>query len=371
LPAPSIPAFGTDAAGLPAFSGFPTQAFPLPSPLAFAPGSFFPSQPATDAGAAQGLSGLDRLSAVGVPLMLGDMAPVLGRAYLAPAAGGGNVLRLPWVRGYKMADNQSPRPMDRVYAAFNFFDDMNTRNLTGAGIHDVKIFREYFGIEKTFFEGNASVNLRLPVNSITAQGVSPRGSTAVGDLSILMKFALWQDRSTGDLISAGMGIGTPTGPAAFAGASYARAPNPAFVQPFLGFIKTFGNFYTQGFTAVDVPFDVNVVTIYYNDLGMGYFFRASDPEQFLTGFAPSMEVHVNTPLNHRHASAADPAGTFDIVNLTFGLTAVTRQRAMISVAFVEPVTGPRPFSGELAVLLNWFYGRSRPAPIPPPFRAGG
>jgi hypothetical protein len=307
--------------------------------------------------------------------MLGDMAPMLGRARLGTTAAGANAVRLPWVRGYKMADNQSPRPLDRVYVAFNFFNDLNVGNPASAGLRDVRIYREYFGIEKTFFDGNASVNLRLPVNSITARGTRPGlggGSTAVGDLSILTKFALWQDRSSGDLVSAGMGIGTPTGPSSFAGARYTRAANPAFVQPFVGFIKTFGSFYTQGFTAIDVPFDRNVVTVYYNDLGMGYYFPARDPTRLITAVAPSMEVHVNTPLNHRGGfNSNDPNATVDIVNLTFGLTAVARQRTMVSVGLVEPVTGPRPFSGELVVLVNFFFGRTRRAPAQPPFLGGG
>jgi hypothetical protein len=60
-----------------------------------------------------------------------------------------------------------------------------------------------------------------------------------------------------------------------------------------------------------------------------------------------------------------------MVNFTFGLTAVARQRTMVSVGFVEPVTGPRPFSGELVILLNYFFGRARRAPAQPPFLAGG
>ena len=306
VPAPPAPFTGGEVPGPETVPGFSAQPFTFPSPLALAPAPFFPPAPAADAEAAgPGLTSLERLSVVGIPQMLGDVSPVFGRAHLVASPSGGNALRLPWVRGYKMADNQSPRPLDRVYVVFNLFDDINTRNLAGAGLHDVRIYRDYFGIEKTFLDGNASVTLRLPVNSITAQGVPPgvgSGRTAVGDLSILSKFALWQNRNTGDILSAGLGIGTPTGPSSFAGASYAKAANPAFFQPYLGFIKTFGNFYTQGFTAVDVPFDSNVVTIYYNDLGMGYLFRATDPDQFITGFAPSMEVHVNTPLNHRNVA---------------------------------------------------------------------
>jgi hypothetical protein len=306
--------------------------------------------------------------------MLGDMAPIFGRAKAGTTAAATNVVRLPWVRGYKMADNQSPRPLDRVYAAFNFFDDLNVGNPPSAGLRDVRIYREYFGIEKTFFDGNASVNLRLPVNSISARGTLPGlggSSTAAGDLSILTKFALWQDRASGDILSSGVGIVTPTGPSAFAGASFARAPNPAYIQPFVGFIKTFGGFYTQGFTAINVPFDARVATIYYNDLGMGYYFRAPDPDRLISAVAPSMEVHVNTPLNHRGGfNSSVPGATVDIVDLTFGITAVTHQRTMISVGLVEPVTGPRPFSGELIVLVNFFFGRARRAPAQPPFLGG-
>ena len=85
-----------------------------------------------------------------------------------------------------------------------------------------------------------------------------------------------------------------------------------------------------------------------------------------------MEVHVNTPLNHRGGfNSNDPSATVDIVNLTFGVTAVTRQRTMISLGLVEPVTGPRPFSAEVVFLVNFFFGRSRPAPAQPPFLGGG
>lgn len=375
-PAAAQPAPGPGGSAPSAFApGFaPAPMFYSPLGLSAAP--WFPSAPPADQEpAGPGLTSLDRFSLVGIPQMLGDLAPISGQARLGTTAAGANVVRLPWVRGYKMADNQSPRPLDRVYVAFNFFDDLNVGNPSFAGLRDVRIYREYFGIEKTFFDGNASINLRLPVNSISARGTLPGlggSSTAVGDLSILAKFALWQDRTSGDIVSAGMGIGTPTGPSAFAGASYARAPNPPFVQPFVGFIKTFGYFYTQGFTAIDVPFDSNVVTMYYNDLAMGYYFRAPDPDWLITAVAPSMEVHVNTPLNHRGGfSSNDPSATVDSVNLTFGLTAVTQQRTMISVGLVEPVTGPRPFSGELVVLVNFFFGRTRRAPAQPPFLGGG
>ena len=82
--------------------------------------------------------------------------------------------------------------------------------------------------------------------------------------------------------------------------------------------------------------------------------RAEHPEErFLTAVVPTFETHVNTPLTHRDPfNIRDVAGTPDVVDLTFGATFIAWQRSMLSVAYVNPVTGPRPFSGELLVQLN-------------------
>ena len=72
-----------------------------------------------------GLTNLSSFAGGGVPLMLGDLAPMFGTPRLSALGPSPSVIRVPWVRGYKMADNQSPRPQDRVFVAFNFFDDLN------------------------------------------------------------------------------------------------------------------------------------------------------------------------------------------------------------------------------------------------------
>src|SRR4051794_31801019 len=71
------------------------------------------------------LTSLERFPLVGIPQMLGDQSPIFGPAQTAPAPSGGNTVRLPWVRGYKMADNQSPWPIDRVFVASYYYDDLN------------------------------------------------------------------------------------------------------------------------------------------------------------------------------------------------------------------------------------------------------
>ena len=305
--------------------------------------------------------------------MLGDMAPIFGPPQVRAMPTGSNVLRLPWVRGYKMADNQSPRPLDRVFVAFNFYDDLNVGSdgSPRVPLGDVRVWREFFGLEKTFLEQQASIGLRLPLNTISAEGRGPGvggTSTALGDLTVFLKYAPWLDPISGDVFSAGLAVTAPTSPRAFAGADFTRARNPTYLQPFIGYIKTWGDWYIQGFSGINVPSDSRVVTMYYNDFGLGYYlYRSPKPRAMVSALVPSIEVHVNTPLNHRGGFSAvrDPGATFDVVNLTFGLNTILRQRTVLSVGFVEPLTGPRPFDFEVVVLLNVYYNGRRPGrPVP-------
>jgi hypothetical protein len=308
--------------------------------------------------------------------MLGDMAPPFGRLQALAAGVGANAVRLPWVRGYKMADNQTPWPVNRAFVAFNFYDDINIGSAAGATLRQIRVYREFFGVEQTFLEDrNASIGLRLPLNSISAKSTVPGmggSSTAVGDLTVYGKYAFCYDRERGDVNMAGLAITPPTGPKEFAGASYTRARNPLYFQPFVGYVRSFDRFFLQGFTGINVPTDRHVVTILYNDIGFGYYLlRSADPHRLISAIVPTMEVHVNTPLNHRGTFSAvrDPGATFDVVDLTFGLGIWFRSRTLVSVGFAEPVTGPRPFAGEFVLLLNYFYGRT-PQRIPPPSIGG-
>jgi len=51
--------------------------------------------------------------------------------------------------------------------------------------------------------------------------------------------------------------------------------------------------------------------------------------------------------------------TPDVVDFTYGLNIGIAHRAVLSMAYVNSVTGPTPFTGELVMLLNVpFGGRS-------------
>jgi hypothetical protein len=268
---------------------------------------------------------------------------------------------IPSIRNFKVSDNQSPRPQDRIYFGFNFFDDVNAaiNQRFGAPVTGMRIYRETFGFEKTFLDQTASIGLRLPYDQLTANS-SIRGlggtNSALGDLAIILKYAFWQNCDTGSLVSGGLLVSAPTGPHAFAGANNITSLHNATLQPWMGYIyNVTPDLYFHGFSSIDVPTGPTDVTMWYNDIGVGYYlYRAEKPkERFLTAVIPTFEVHVNTPLNHRDVfNLGDAAGTPDVVDLTIGSTFVARERCLLSAAYVNPVTGPRPFSGEFLLQLN-------------------
>jgi hypothetical protein len=336
--------------------------------------------PATEAGSAaadtsQGLTDTASLPASIPPEMLGDQGPIMIPIQQQPPVQQPPTTQppptqppppppaprpvqarpaalVPWVRGDKIAENESPRPQDRLYLSFNFWDNLNAsvNRRLGAGLDNLRVYRETFGLEKTFLDGTASIGLRLPLNTLTADGIPPTTgvtTTDIGDLSIILKAALWQDDATGRLFSAGLLVTAPTGPDLFAGTG-SGPPHSTTLQPFVGYVWTLDRWYLHGFSALDIPTDGGEATLLYNDVGIGYLlYRTPEPDDFLTAIVPTLEVHVNTPLNHRGALRPDGSGTPDVVDLTLGSNFEFRDRTRLAVGVVTPVTGPKPFDFEV------------------------
>jgi hypothetical protein len=285
----------------------------------------------------------------------------------------------PSVRGLKISDNQSPRPQDRVYFTFDYFDNLNKtldRHFQSPVIN-LRAYRYVWGLEKTFNQGMGSVGVRLPLNTLTADSgirnpYSTPTTTALGDLSLYAKYILAQDLPSGSLFSVGIQVTPPTGPKAFANSQYIQSIHDLDIQPFVGYIWAMDRLYLQGFSALSVPGNSSDATLLYNDIVVGYYvYRDRDPTHFLTGIIPSFETHVNTPITHRDPyNRNDIAGTPDVVNLTSGLNFEFHRQTFLTFGLVTPVTGPRPFDLEALILLNILFGRSRNLGTPPAVAGG-
>jgi hypothetical protein len=282
---------------------------------------------------------------------------------------------VPIIRGLKIADNQSPRPVDRVFVDFNFYDNVNSaiNHRLRAPVNQMNAYHELFGLEKTFWDRRASVGLRVPVNSLQVDSSYPglgRTHSAFGNLGVFFKYILLQDRN-GNLLSAGLSVNAPTGPASYAGFPITGAINTTEIQPYLGYILTSSNWYFQGFTSVAVPTDPALPTVMFIDNAVGYYlFRSNDLRRLVTAVAPTFETHVNTPLNHRGYRLSDPFGIPDVVNLTFGINFEIFGNSILTLSYVRPVTGPLPFDGEFALLFNMRFGPSRRTRVLPPIAGG-
>ena len=330
--------------------------------------------------------------ALAVPGFKGDQVPIVAIAFGPPQSPNGQPrasVVAPPARSYKMSDDQSPRPQDRAFLDFNYYDNVGaaiSRRL-GIPLHDVAVYRETFGFEKTFLDNNASLGLRLPLNTLSASSDSPgQGGTDtdVGDLTAILKYAFWRDPDSGSLISAGLAV---TADWLGSNTLWFRYREPVYslaeylhnialpkariavevsglvpaTASFAGYIWMADHWFVHGFTAVAVPTGIKDVTSLYNSIGVGYIFsRACPQDRLLTSIAPTFEVHVSDPLNHRGAfKVLDPLGTPDVVDLTMATTFGLGQRSSLSVGIVTPVTGPKPFDVEALVQFNWYFGARR------------
>jgi len=240
---------------------------------------------------------------------------------------------------FKITENESPRPLNRVYGAFNFFNNVNSRTDPN---QTMNVYREVFGFEKTFLHGRGSVGFRQPgIQTTGAPGIKSNG---FGDLTGIVKYAVYDNRETRNLMSVGLNVTVPSG-ANFLPPGVVNLDS-VILQPWVGGIYNIGNVYIQGFNAYAIPTKSADVTLMFNDIGIGYMmFR--NPEGRISFVAPTFEAHLTTPLSKR-----DVFPGLDILNFTYGTTFGIGNRAWLNLGVAHPVTGPHPFSLETIAQLN-------------------
>jgi hypothetical protein len=247
--------------------------------------------------------------------------------------------------GIQITDNDSPRPTDRLYFGYQFYSNAGASLNPVVGGSDVQ--RQMAGFETTVLDGNGSIGMRLPF--VQQYGPGIYATQNVGDLSVLFKYAFLNDRTTGDVASAGLVVTTPTG----GGGNVilldgSRAPHSTLFQPWTGFVSMFQPGYVQGITNLIVPTDSRDPTAFGASLGAGYFLY-QNPRGLLTAFIPRAEVHVRTPFNHRDVNGL--VYFPDQVSVNGGAT-IRFGRAALNASVNVPVVGPRPWALEAVSFLN-------------------
>ena len=211
---------------------------------------------------------------------------------------------------------------------------------------NANLHQEVFGFEKTFLDGNASIELRLPY--LQQQGATDAlTATDIGDLTIITKYAFILNPDNGNVLSGGLALTVPTGPSI---ATIDGTIHSTLIQPWMGYIYNFDRFYVQAFHSVVLPTDPRDAKLLFNDVGL-YYWLYRNPNRFLNFVVPVAEIHVTTPLSDR--GPYSPVYVTDEVVFTGGVHLGLGRNATLTFGAATPITGPRLYNIEAFVQLNW------------------
>lgn len=273
------------------------------------------------------------------PTMFGDF---LGLA-IAPATGGqvqtpqgSTPYTTPVDRGgYKIAENEAPRPQNRVFASYNYYDQVSGPVPISA------VHRQIIGFEKTFHEGKASFGIRQPFYEMYG-GVQDAG---VEDVAAILKVAVYNNEKTGSLFSVGL-LGTaPTGRNSNLILPDGTKVHPVLLEPFFGYYWGCGQFYVHGFGSILAAVSSSDLNIAFFDIGLGYSVYQR-PDGIITAIIPTIEGHANMPLN-----SSGMLDYRDVFNFTGGVIFVFGEKTSLGMAIGTPVFGYTAFNVE--GLLNF------------------
>lgn len=274
--------------------------------------------------------------------------------------------------GFKVAENESPMPIDRVFFTYNYFGSLrgptnitpptqttSTTNAFGVTttttvVTDVptpkvtsNVHREIFGFEKTFLDGFASIEVRLPLIQ-QLSSLDSFNARGVGDLTILGKYAFLLNRDVGDVLSAGLAVTVPTGRSIV---TFDGNVHSTLLQPWFGYIWNVDRFFIQAFHSIVIPTDSRDVTLLFNDVGLNCWVYRGEPNRAIRFLVATAEAHVTTPLNHRDFNG--PIYVPDLAVFTGGVHVGVLGNGVLTIGAATPLTGPRVFGIETFVQLNW------------------
>lgn len=281
----------------------------------------------------------------------------------------------------KLAENTSPIPRDRFFLSYNYFN--NVPIVPGTA----EVQRLTPGLEKTFFDGRTSIEVRAPMawtlNSTVNSLSNPADSTGdfeLGNVTTFFKALLY--RSDELAVSAGLGVTIPTADKTRitdgTTTLIAIKNQSVHLLPFVGAVYTPNDrWYCQSLMQLDIDTNGNPVIVGGENIGRfhdanflfasastGYWIlKDADPSSWVNGLAQFVEIHTNwsitsTDVVEGNGVCIGNATNTQTVNAVIGLHALLDQNKTLTVGYATPLgrSADRGFDGEFRLLFNWFYG---------------
>lgn len=291
---------------------------------------------------------------------------------------------------FKITENESPRPQNRVYFTYRYFNNLGSMQQTPvpgalasavandqisfdfllarlnnpniidfdpdsvtvgtANLSQSHVHQETLGLERTILDGRASLGVRIPL--IQQTGEPSFEDSDLGDITFIFKGIVTENPETGSLLSAGLAVTAPTGPGLMP--ITGEEIHPTLIQPFLGFVLNMDTIFVQGFSSAIFPTDDRDVVLLNNDVAIGARFFRGNPDALIKFITPTVELHVTTPLEESNARDV-PIGFPDVFTLTGAVHVGVGERAVVSVGVATPLSGPNPNDVEGILSATLFY----------------
>ena len=290
-------------------------------------------------------------------------------------------------RSFKIGENTRPIPTDRVYFNYSHFHNALTVQQPAFpnSLGDANIDRFTLGLEKTFWDGEASLDFRMPfISSFSAtDGDNYAVNTGnVGDLSVFYKHLLYIDDMVA--IAAGMGMGFPTGDdvdfVVFS-QPYTLKNDAFHLIPYVGSAIVPNDFwFFQGYMQIDFAAtssefvsrgqfgepqgELTEQHLFQASLSAGYWLTDNPDAYYLQGIAALLELHYTTTINDADIlfTGAGTVGNIfnrvDILNLTSGLHFQLGSLSNLRVGCAVPLNTSgenRQFDAEVQAQFNRYF----------------
>ena len=277
-----------------------------------------------------------------------------------------------------ISDNNSAQTTNRLYFGYNHFHN----NLLNANGQNVSLDQFTLGAETRFFDGDASLEFRMPFYDNLSTGSTDTLATnveSIGNLSLIYKQRLVQGEA--GVFSIGLAVTVPTGDdvnfqlGGVGGDSYIIHNEVVHLAPFGAFLWTVtDNCFIHGFAEVDFattgnPVEIcspglgcealgrlNSQTSLFTDIGAGCWLYRDATADGITGISSNVELHFATAL--QDADVLQPGtnlGRWSVFSLTSGFDVELFQSSNLKVGVVVPLlTGidNRFFDAEIIAAWN-------------------